>query len=152
RSYRMSRLREVLLLVCRMALFAFLAMALAQPFVVPRGTTALAGGGPRTVVLVLDDSASMGYQEEGVPLFRRAQEAASTVLHGLGSGDTASVVLAGWRANGPEVLFPEPTAELDEVQRAVDRAKVGSLGTDLSGAIARAEEIASAGRAEGRSV
>src|SRR5436305_15267520 len=64
RSYRMNRLREVLLLACRMALFAFLAVALAQPFVLPRGASAFAGGGPRTVVLVLDDSASMGYQED----------------------------------------------------------------------------------------
>ncbi len=152
RSYRMSRLREVLLLACRMALFAFLAVALAQPFVLPRGASAFAGGGPRTVVIVLDDSASMGYQEEGVSLFRRAQEAASTVLRGLSAGDTASVVLAGRRAGGPEVLFPEPTPDLDEVQRAVDRARVGSLGTDLSAAIARAEEVASAGRADGRSV
>ena len=32
RSYRMSRLKELLLLVCRMALFGLLAMALARPF------------------------------------------------------------------------------------------------------------------------
>src|SRR5947199_4085798 len=57
RSYRMSRLRELLLLACRMALFGLLATALSQPFLLPRGTSALAGGGPRTVVLVLDDSA-----------------------------------------------------------------------------------------------
>src|SRR5258708_15112302 len=56
RSYRMSRLREILLLACRMALFALLAMALAQPFFLPKGTAALAGGGPRTAVLLLDAS------------------------------------------------------------------------------------------------
>jgi len=33
RSYRMSRLKELLLLACRMALFALLAMALTQRFV-----------------------------------------------------------------------------------------------------------------------
>jgi hypothetical protein len=152
RSYRMSRLRELLLLVCRMALFALLAMALAQPFLLPRGASAFSGAGPRTIVLVLDDSASMAYKEDGVSLFRRAQEAASTVLNGLSAGDRASVVLASWRAAGPEVLFPEPTTELDEVRRAVDKAKPAALGTDLSGAIARAEEVAAAGRDEGRSV
>src|SRR3954466_4680271 len=56
RSYRMSRLEELFLLACRMALFALLAVALAQPFVKPTGAGG-AGGGPRTVVLVLDDSA-----------------------------------------------------------------------------------------------
>src|SRR6059058_3752991 len=53
RSYRMSKLRELLLLACRMALFALLAMALAQPFFTPKaGAGTLSGGGPRTVVLV----------------------------------------------------------------------------------------------------
>src|SRR4051795_7970030 len=53
RSYRMSRLKEVVLLACRMALFAFLAMALARPLILPKGATAAAvgGSGPRTVIL-----------------------------------------------------------------------------------------------------
>src|SRR5262245_39950444 len=101
RSYRMSRLRELLLLACRMALFALLAVALTGILYTPKGGSAIgSGGGPRTVVVVLDDSASMAYQEGGVPVFRRAQEAASTVLRGLGSGDTVSLVFAGARAGG----------------------------------------------------
>jgi hypothetical protein len=144
RSYRMSRLKELFLLACRMALFAVLAMALAQPFIKPKGSKLLAAGGSkqRAVILVLDDSASMGYTEDGVTLFRRAQEAASTVLRGLAPDDTVSVVLAGRKAAGPEVLFAEPTSDHAEVQRAIDRAKVSTLGTDLSGAIAKAEELA----------
>src|SRR5438132_12467943 len=67
RSYRMSRLKELLLLATRMALFAFLAMALARPLLMPGGSSVMAsgtaGGGPRAVILVLDDSASMGYVE-----------------------------------------------------------------------------------------
>src|SRR6059058_3795160 len=56
RSYRMSKLREILLLVCRMALFALLAMALTGIFYAPGGAQPLShGSGPRTVVLVLDD-------------------------------------------------------------------------------------------------
>src|SRR6516162_7871640 len=87
RSYRMSRLKELLLLGLRMALFAFLAMALAQPFVKPKGAGTLADSGPRVVVLVLDDSASMSYREGDSPLFQRARDAAATVLRNLGSGD-----------------------------------------------------------------
>src|SRR5712691_4012480 len=56
RSYRMSRLKEILLLLTRMALFALLAMALARPFIFPKGGGGMGGSGPRTVVLVLDDS------------------------------------------------------------------------------------------------
>src|SRR5262245_45033285 len=148
RSYRMSRLRELLLLACRMALFGLLAMALARPLFLPRAQAGLAGGGPRTVVLVLDDSASMGYVEDGVPLFRRAQEGASTVLKALAPADTVSVVLAGRKAGGPEVLFPEPTGQLEEVRGAIDRLQVKALGTDLTGALARAEQVAAGARTQ----
>src|ERR1700730_7259738 len=65
RSYRMSRLKELLLLACRMALCVLLAMALAQPLLQTRADSFLGGGGARSVVLVLDNSASMGYTEGG---------------------------------------------------------------------------------------
>src|SRR5688500_1025739 len=68
RSYRMSRLKELLLLACRMALFALLAVAMARPLLMPRGQSFLSGGA-RSVVLVLDNSASMGATEGGVSLF-----------------------------------------------------------------------------------
>src|SRR3954471_23410661 len=70
RSYRMSRLRELLLLACRMALFALLAVALRGVLFTPKGDAFTGtGGGPRTVVVVLDDSASMACREDGAPLF-----------------------------------------------------------------------------------
>src|SRR5262245_19919621 len=81
RSYRMSRLKELMLLACRMALFAILAMALAQPFIAPSGAAlAGAGAGPRTVVVILDDSASMGVRDGETTLFDRAKKAASSLL------------------------------------------------------------------------
>src|SRR5204862_5529685 len=54
RSYRMSRLKELVLLACRMALCALLAVAFAQPLLQPEGLELL-GGGARAVVLVIDD-------------------------------------------------------------------------------------------------
>src|SRR5947199_4367549 len=68
RSYRMSRLKELLLLACRMCLFFFLALALAQALFLPKGGMPFVGGS-RAIVLVIDDSASMGYEEDGRPVF-----------------------------------------------------------------------------------
>src|SRR5258706_13951144 len=44
RSYRMSRLKELLLLACRMALCGLLAMALARPLFLPKGKAFLDSG------------------------------------------------------------------------------------------------------------
>src|ERR1700757_3427494 len=76
RSYRMSRLKELALLACRMALFALLALALTQPLFMPKGSSFLGKEGSRAVVLVIDNSASMGYSEKGETMFDRARQAA----------------------------------------------------------------------------
>ena len=151
RSYRMSRLKELLLLACRMALCALFAMALARPMFLPRGDKFNLGQS-RSLVFVLDNSASMSYEEEGKTLFARAQTAARELLDGLKSGDTAAVVLAGRRAQGPESLFPEPTAELGDVRQAINRSEPAVLGTDLSAAVARAEELLRASPAQSKEI
>src|SRR5713226_2628024 len=151
RSYRMSRLKELLLLACRMALFGLFATALARPLLLPKGQAFL-GGQTRSLVLVIDNSASMGYAEEGRTLLDRARVVAKQLLEGLQPGDTASVVLAGRRAAGPEVLFPQPTPALGDVHQAIDSLKVATLATDLTGALARAEEIVHASTAQSKEV
>jgi len=150
RSYRMSRLKEMLLLVARMALFAVFAAALARPLFLPQGRAFLTGR--RCVVLVVDNSASMGYVQGGVSLIERAKAGARELLDGLREGDTASIVLAGRRADGPETIFPEPTSELGDVRQALDQVGLTTLGTDLTGAIARAEGVAAASNARSREI
>ena len=151
RSYRMSRLKELLLLAARMALCALFAMALAQPFLTPDKRSLLTGQHNRTIVLVLDNSASMAYRENDVTLFEQARTAALEVLQGLNDGDRVSVVLAGRRhpAKGPEVLFDKPTPELGDVRQALETLQVSELSTDLSQAIWQAEQIVQSGSADG---
>lgn len=151
RSYRMSRLKELLLLACRMALCALFAMALARPMFLPKGDKFNAAQ-TRAVVLVLDNSASMSYEEGGQTLFARAQAAGRELLDGMKSGDTAAVVLAGRRAQGPEVLFPEPTSELGDVRQAIARSEPAALGTDLAAAVVRAEELLRASAAQSKEI
>jgi hypothetical protein len=149
RSYRMSRLREILLLACRMLLFALFATALAAPLYAPKGKVRSGGSGRRAVVLVLDNSASMDYVEEGVRQFDRARKAAGAVLDSLHAGDSAGVVLAARRAAelGPEVLF-KPTEQIGEVRQGLEQLAVAPLGTNLTAAIARAETLAAGSGAD----
>src|SRR5205823_2552173 len=107
----------------------------------PKNLSAAGTGGDRTVVLVLDNSASMGYVEDGKALLERAREVARSVVGGLGDGDRVAIVLAGRRESGPELLS-EPTGNRGEALQAIDRLQVSSLGTDLTSAVRRAEMIA----------
>jgi hypothetical protein len=144
RSYRMSRLKELLLLACRMALCALLAMAFAQPLFMPKGQPLLAGKA-RSVVLVLDNSASMGLHEgeNGPTPLDRARDAARDLIGGLHEGDVVSIILAGRQAEGPAVLCElKPHAEIGDVVQEVNTVAAATVSADLSAAVARAEQIA----------
>jgi hypothetical protein len=147
----MSRLKELLLLLFRMALFALFAMALARPLFLPPGQSLLLGQS-RSMVLVIDNSASMGYSEEGETLLDRAKAAARELVDGLRSGDTAAIVLAGRRSVGPEILFDQPTPELGDVRQAIDSLSVSALGTDLTAALAAAERIVRSSAAQSKEI
>jgi hypothetical protein len=160
RSYRMSRLREVFLLACRMALCALFAMALAQPLFMPKAGL-IGGEGSRAVVLVVDNSASMGYTEDYTgpdgqvhrgTLLERAQQAATAVIDSMRSGDVASVVLAGRRVTGPEALFAQPIGDLNDVRQAVTGLTGSTLGTDLTAAVAQAEDMLRATHASSKEI
>jgi len=152
RSYRMSRLKELLLLACRMALCALLATALARPLFLPKGQSFLIGGS-RCLVLVIDNSASMGYTENGVTLLERAKATARQLIDELRPGeDSVSVVLASRRDAGPEVLLTQPTADMGDALQTINSLQVAALGTDLRGAVTRAEAIALASAAQSKEV
>jgi len=150
RSYRMSRLKELLLLAARMALCALLAMTFAEPFL--QGSVAT--GDPtrsRSVVIVLDDSASMHYRDsDGGTLLSRAAREAVEIIKGLKPSDSASVVLAGRRADGPLAIYPEPTTDLvgienellglAELSNSAD-GRPEALGTDLPGGVLLADRM-----------
>src|ERR1041384_6048617 len=73
------RLKQIVLLLIRMAMVGLLAVALARPVV--KGEGAMFGQEARmTAVIVLDRSASMGYQEMGRRRMELAREAVLQIL------------------------------------------------------------------------
>ncbi|MEE3365777.1 MAG: BatA domain-containing protein [Planctomycetota bacterium] len=150
RSYRMSRLKELLLLAARMALCALLAMTFAEPFL----QESIATGDPsasRSVVIVLDDSASMHYRDtDGETLLSRAAREATGIVKGLKASDSVSIVLAGRRAEGPLAVYPEPTTDMGGIENFLlglaEQANGAdgrreALGTDLAGGVLVAERM-----------
>ena len=90
RISRSYRLRHWLLLALRTLAVICLALLLANP-IFQTGAGLFAGGGPVSLVLILDNSLSMTWSGDGNG-FKQAKEAASLLIGGLNDGDRAAVI------------------------------------------------------------
>src|SRR4030095_12084243 len=89
-SVRRRRIRHWFLLLMRAAAIALIVAAFARPFFLQSAAAQIAAlGGTRELVIVLDQSASMGYGEH----WQRAQDEARKAIGSLGTADRATLVL-----------------------------------------------------------
>jgi hypothetical protein len=132
-SVRRRRVRHWLLLLLRATAVALLVAAFARPFFHQSAIAAAATGGAREIVILLDQSASMGYGDH----WRRAQDAARQAVRGLGSDDRATLVLFG--RNAEENL--RATSDRGRLDSAIDAARVGAGGTRFGPALKLAQSI-----------
>jgi hypothetical protein len=135
-SVRRRSIRHWFLLLLRAAAILLIVAAFARPFI-PQGALAVAAsGGAREIVVLLDQSASMGYGDH----FQRARDAARKVFDGLGGEDKATLVL--FAKNAEENV--RATSDRVRLGQAVDAAKVTSGSTRYGPALKLAQSILSA--------
>lgn len=124
RARRRQRIRHWLLFLLRAAAVALITTAFARPLL--RGV-ATAGPGEtqaREVVVLVDQSMSMGYGDR----WQRAVAGARSVLDGLGPDDRAAVVLFGDRADviGPTDQPATLVAAMQEAQPLPSATRFGA--------------------------
>jgi hypothetical protein len=134
-SVRRRRIRHWALLLMRAAAIALIVAAFARPFLRQGTAAAAAGSRAREIVILLDQSASMGYGDH----WSRAQDAARGLVRGLGADDRATLVL--FNKNAEENM--RATADRARLEGAINAAKVGSGATRYGPALKLAESILS---------
>ena len=135
-SVRRRSIRHWFLLLLRAAAILLIVAAFARPFI-PQGALAVAASdGAREIVVLLDQSASMGYGDH----FQRAREAARKAIDGLGGEDKATLVL--FAKNAEENV--RATTDRLRLGQAIDAAKVTSGSTRYGPALKLAQSILSA--------
>jgi Aerotolerance regulator N-terminal/von Willebrand factor type A domain len=133
-SVRRRRIRHWFLLLMRAAAIALIVAAFARPFF-PQGAAAqmAALGGSREVVIVLDQSASMGYGDH----WRRAQDDARNAIGALGVGDRATLIL--FSRNAEESI--RATSDRGRLEGSLNAAKLTSGATRYGPALKLAQSI-----------
>lgn len=138
RTSRSSKLENLLLLLLRCLLFALIALAAARPVMLARAARIFGGEVPRTVVLVIDRSASMGALVAGQTRLDAAKACALALFDDLKQGDRVAVIAAGDRA---ELLVAEPTIDRAVARKAVESVQLSPTGSDFAVALREAAKI-----------
>jgi Aerotolerance regulator N-terminal/von Willebrand factor type A domain len=130
---RRRRIEHWLLLALRAIALSLLAIAFARPLFEDSAVAAAGGGGPTEVVVLLDQSYSMGVGDA----FTRATAAAKGVFDALGPLDRGSLVSF---ARGARVLA-RSTSDRARLESALDTVRVGSGTTRYGPALKVAQTI-----------
>src|SRR3990167_9224433 len=137
------KLRQLILLILRASLIAFLAIALAKPFI-----KNFIGGTPEkdvptSNVIIVDDSYSMQYADNHESFFMSAKTAAKEIVNNLTKNDDAAVIICS--SLGSQVL-PELDYDKKNLLNFIEQLQPGFSTTHIALALDAAVEILTAAK------
>jgi hypothetical protein len=137
RISRSYRLRHWILLALRTTAVLLLALLLANP-IFQTGAGLFAGGGPVSLVILLDNSLSMTWSGDGIG-FKQAKEAARLLITSLGDSDRAAIIPTSISGKEPIRL----KLEKDVLLKELDQIDIADGTANFSPALAKAYELLS---------
>ena len=138
KAVRRTRLKNIILMMMRMALLLLIALGMAQ-CKRSKDNTEISPDAPVSMVVVLDNSYSMGYVDKGRSRLEQAREAAVGLIGTLKPGDEIAVLLMN------EDVVPvlrEFTTDQERAKAALREAKLSVLGTNVDPALREALRLA----------
>lgn len=136
---RRVKIMEYLLLIIRTLIILLVVAAFARPAIKGGLATSVGAHAKTSVVILLDNSYSMGYDTQNGPVFDLAKRKAAEILRQLKEGDEASLILF---ASEPRPITPEPTYDFKRLNEYLkEDAGVSSEKTDVGKALNSAYQI-----------
>ncbi len=130
---------EYLLLIIRTLIILLVIAAFARPAIRGGFATKVGAHAKTSVVVLLDNSYSMGYETKDGPVFGLAQKRAKKILEQLKEGDEASLILF---ASQPKLINPQPTYDFKNLIKYLDEeVMLSAEKTDVGEALKIAYEI-----------
>ena len=130
------RLRHLLLMILRTALILLILLVFLKPIITESSDLASQDSkGNKTVIILLDSSASMGYLRDGVTSFSKAQVAALEILDYCTAKDKVNVILIG---SVPKLSFDTPIENLVISRQDIREAKPLPDFADINAALTEA--------------
>jgi hypothetical protein len=133
RSVRRQKIRHWLLFMMRCLALLLLVISFARPFLESPGRAVASLAGARELVVLIDRSYSMGYEDRWV----RALDAAHRIVDGVKPRERATVVFFSDRATATH----QPTSERAKLHSIIDGASLGSGTTRYAPALKLAKKL-----------
>lgn len=136
RSQRQNRRRfqveRWLLLLLRVLIVCLIVLAFCRPILRALGSVLLGSNTRVHVLIVLDNSYSMGFRRDGQTEFERAKSVADRLLtRVVKPGDSVGLVLL---SSPPQAVLKEPTFDLRKARERVRGARLSDRATDYAAA------------------
>ena len=132
KNRRSRRVTQVLTLLMRVLILLLIALAFGRPTI---RHAAWLPQGQRTLLIVLDASASMRTRHEAGTRFAAAKRRVFKLLDSLDHGDSAAILASG--AREPTVVFPA-LSDHRRIKQAVDKVECGYGQSNLTESLAHA--------------
>ncbi len=139
KTRRSARFENLLLLLLRCLIFLLLAAAAARPVVSSTAAKFFGGSAPRSVIVIVDHSASMTYRTGDTTRLEVAKKEALLLIDSLKAGDQVAVMAANDRV---QLLIAEPTIDHDVVRKAIQEIQPTEARTDFAPAMREARKLA----------
>ena len=134
---RRFQLRQLLILLLRMAIVALIALALARPFLT-LGLPVASVRAKTDVIIVLDNSYSMAYQDINGIRLDKAKTLATDIIDTLRHGDRAALILM---SDIPNPVFRQLTPDIESVTAAINDTETSYRTTNVQPSLELAHEI-----------
>ncbi len=134
---RRFQLRQFLILLLRMAIIALIALALARPFLT-LGLPVASVRAKTDVIIVLDNSYSMVYQDINGIRLDKAKTLATDIIGTLRHGDRAALILM---SDTPKPVFRQLTPDIESVTTAINDTDTSYRTTNVQPSLELAHEI-----------
>ncbi len=123
-----------------MGLIVLLALALAKPILKVSSSAIIGTNAPSSVALILDNSYSMGYREEGLSRLQQAKKAGIAILDTLKEGDEMAIILMD---ENPHPIFKAFTYDIPAAKEELRQVELSFRGTEVKKSLEKAYELLS---------
>ncbi|NOZ62627.1 MAG: VWA domain-containing protein [Calditrichaeota bacterium] len=135
---RRLRWKQILLLIIRTLIILLIVLAFARPTIKNRGFWGVGSKANTAAVLILDNSLSMGVEQDGALLYDTAKRIVFEMENIFSAGDEIYGVFA---TPGVPPIFEGPRYNFSTVKKIIQKTTVTQQRTDFVSAIVKAKEI-----------